>query len=108
MGAPDRMEGELGVAESAFPAGEQALKELTRLVIVSHVVIFRHEGHLYAYGPYARELNIWADLVRELIIASPYREGPPLPDTEMLARDNITVILNGKPEETGCRRKSSR
>ncbi len=99
------MEGELGVAESAFPAGEQALKELTRLVIVSHVVIFRHEGHLYAYGPYARELNIWADLVRELIIASPYREGPPLPDTEMLARDNITVIPQ---RETGGDRLSEK
>jgi glycosyltransferase involved in cell wall biosynthesis len=67
------------------------LIELNRLVIVSHVIVFRHEGRLYAYAPYARELNIWADLFPEVIIASPYREGPPSPDTEVLARDNITM-----------------
>ncbi len=67
------------------------MTELKRLVIVSHVIIFRHQGRLFAYAPYARELNIWADLFPEVIIASPFREGPPFPDTEMLARDNITV-----------------
>jgi glycosyltransferase involved in cell wall biosynthesis len=71
--------------------GEYSLIELKRLVIVSHVIVFRHEGRLYAHAPYARELNIWADLFREVIIASPYREGPPFSDSEMLARDNITV-----------------
>jgi glycosyltransferase involved in cell wall biosynthesis len=65
--------------------------ELRRLVIVSHVMIFKHNGLLYAHAPYARELNIWADLFQEVIIASPYREGPPLPDSEVLARNNITV-----------------
>ena len=67
------------------------MREPARLVIVSHVIVFRHEGRLFAYAPYARELNIWAELFREVIIASPYREGPPFPDTEMLASDNFTV-----------------
>jgi glycosyltransferase involved in cell wall biosynthesis len=62
-----------------------------RLVIVSHVVHYRHRGALYAYGPYSREIDIWADLFPEVIVAAPLRDGPPPADCLRLDRPNISI-----------------
>jgi glycosyltransferase involved in cell wall biosynthesis len=62
-----------------------------RLLIVSHVVHYRFEGRLFAYGPYAREIDLWADLFRELVIASPCREERPPGDCLEFTRRNISM-----------------
>lgn len=62
-----------------------------RLLIVSHVVHYEHEGAVLAYGPYAREIEIWADLFAEVAIACPVRRGPAAPDALPIRRDNVRV-----------------
>jgi glycosyltransferase involved in cell wall biosynthesis len=60
-----------------------------RLLIVSHVRLYRCDGQLYAYGPYSREVDIWADLFSEVVIAAPLRAVPPPGDAIPLTRKNI-------------------
>jgi glycosyltransferase involved in cell wall biosynthesis len=62
-----------------------------RLLIVSHVVHYRFEGRLFAYGPYAREIDLWADLFRYVVIASPLRNERPPGDCLQFTRSNISV-----------------
>jgi len=62
-----------------------------RLLIVSHVVHCRHDGKLFAYGPYAREIDVWADLFPEVVIAAPCRNEKPSGDNVPFTRPNITV-----------------
>jgi glycosyltransferase involved in cell wall biosynthesis len=61
------------------------------IVVVSHVVHYRHAGRLYAYGPYAREIDIWADLFPQLIIAAPCRADIPPGDCVPFTRSNVTI-----------------
>ena len=63
-----------------------------RLVIISHVVHFRKQRDVFAYAPYAREIEIWADIFQEVIIAAPLREGPVPGDCTLVRRSNIRVI----------------
>ncbi|HUJ10919.1 MAG TPA: glycosyltransferase [Verrucomicrobiae bacterium] len=62
-----------------------------RLLVVSHVVHYRHEGKLYAYGPYAREIDVWADLFPELVIAAPCRNEKPPGDNIAFTKANIQM-----------------
>jgi glycosyltransferase involved in cell wall biosynthesis len=62
-----------------------------RLLIVSHVIHYRHGGGLYAYGPYAREIDIWAELFQEVVIAAPCRSEPAPPDCLRFERENILI-----------------
>jgi glycosyltransferase involved in cell wall biosynthesis len=64
---------------------------LRRLVIVSHVTHFQFNGQLYAYGPYAREIDIWADLFPEVEIAAPCRREAAPADALPLTRRNIRI-----------------
>ncbi|MGC8731864.1 MAG: glycosyltransferase, partial [Halothiobacillaceae bacterium] len=63
-----------------------------KLLIVSHVVHYTHGGRLHAYGPYAREIEIWADLFPAVIIAAPCRHEPPPGDCEPFTRPNISIM----------------
>jgi glycosyltransferase involved in cell wall biosynthesis len=63
-----------------------------RLLITSHVIHYAHGERLYAYGPYAREIDLWADLFREVRIASPCRTVPPPADCLAFERGNISIV----------------
>ncbi len=63
-----------------------------RLLITSHVIHYSHGGRLYAYGPYTREIDQWADLFSEVRIASPCRLQPPPGDCLPFDRANITIL----------------
>ena len=61
------------------------------LLVVSHVVHFEHQGRLWAYGPYAREIDRWAQIFDEVRIASPWRRSPPKDDALAFAMPNIVA-----------------
>jgi glycosyltransferase involved in cell wall biosynthesis len=63
-----------------------------RLLITSHVIHYRYQGRLYAYGPYAREIDQWADLFAEVEIASPCRNQAPPGDCLPFERANISIL----------------
>jgi glycosyltransferase involved in cell wall biosynthesis len=63
-----------------------------KLLIVSHVVHYDWQGHLYAYAPYAREIEMWADIFSNVAIAAPRRDSPPPADCAMFEHTNIRVI----------------
>jgi len=65
------------------------MKEINNLVIVSHVVHYKWDNILYAYGPYAREIDIWADLFPNVTIAAPLRNEKPPSDCLPFSRANI-------------------
>src|SRR5438874_1443075 len=46
---------------------------------------------LFAYGPYAREIDIWADLFPEVVIAAPCRVAAPPADCLRFTRPNIRL-----------------
>lgn len=62
------------------------------LVIVSHVVHHDWRGRLWAYAPYAREIEIWAELFPRLLIAAPGSEGPPPADAAAIDRANVSLL----------------
>lgn len=62
-----------------------------RLLIVSHVPHCYWEGSYHAYGPYAREIEIWADLFREVVIAAPCRNAEPAGDMYRIRNANVRV-----------------
>jgi glycosyltransferase involved in cell wall biosynthesis len=64
--------------------------KIRRLLIVSHVVHYEHGGRWFAYGPYAREIDIWADLFPEIVIAAPLRREQPPGDAMPFSRENIS------------------
>jgi glycosyltransferase involved in cell wall biosynthesis len=61
------------------------------LLIVSHVVHYQRGNELFAYAPYAREIEIWADLFSKVTIAAPCRRMEPPGDAAPLARANISI-----------------
>ena len=71
----------------------------SRIVVVSHVVHYRSEGRLHAYAPYAREIEVWAEMFENVVIASPIRDEPPPGDSAALDRENISI--EPQPESGG-------
>lgn len=67
------------------------MKSLNKLCIVSHVTHYLYNDKLYAYGPYAREIDIWADIFPEIVIAAPYREEKPPKVCTPFDRPNISI-----------------
>jgi hypothetical protein len=67
-------------------------REVEKLLVVSHVVHYLYGGTLSAYGPYAREIDIWADLFPEVLIASPCRNEAPPQDAIPFTRRNVRVV----------------
>jgi len=61
------------------------------LLIVSHVVHYRRGDQLLAYGPYAREVDIWADLFGRVVIAAPCRDEAPPGHCVPFTRPNISI-----------------
>jgi len=66
-------------------------RELKKLVIVSHVIHFVKNEEILAYGPYAREIEIWADLFEEVIIAAPVRRERPTGFAVPIDRRNVSL-----------------
>jgi glycosyltransferase involved in cell wall biosynthesis len=62
-----------------------------RLLILSNVIHYRHNGRLHAYGAYTREIDVWADLFPEVVIAAPCRETPPSSLALPFTRPNISM-----------------
>ena len=65
--------------------------KIRRLLIVSHVAHYEHQGRLFAYGPYAREIDIWAELFPEIIIAAPVHRQTPPGDAIAFQHSNISL-----------------
>jgi len=63
-----------------------------RLLILSNVIHYRHGGRLHAYGAYAREIDVWADLFSEVMIAAPCREAVPAGFAVPFSRRNISIL----------------
>lgn len=75
---------------------------LCRLCIVSHVVHYRHAGRVHAYAPYAREIEVWADLFPEVRIAAPCEEAPPPgPPADTAPIDRTNVEIDPQPRTGG-------
>ena len=65
--------------------------KINNLLVVSHVLHYRYNSAIYAYGPYTREMDIWADLFPHIVIASPLRNGAPPKDCLPFTRTNISL-----------------
>jgi glycosyltransferase involved in cell wall biosynthesis len=76
-----------------------------RLAIVSHVVHYRWDGELFAYAPYAREIEMWADLFEGVLIAAPCRNTVPAGDCALLGRHNISIVPQPEVGGEGLRNK---
>jgi glycosyltransferase involved in cell wall biosynthesis len=63
-----------------------------RLLIISHVVHYDNCGVISAYGPYAREIDIWADLFDHVVVAAPCRNEAPPADALAFTRHNISIM----------------
>jgi glycosyltransferase involved in cell wall biosynthesis len=67
------------------------MSTVDRLLIVSHVPHYRWDDQLWAFGPFAREIDIWADLFPEVIMAAPLRLERPPQLAVAYSRPNITI-----------------
>ncbi len=57
-----------------------------RFLIITHVQHKAHNGKIYAYGPYVREMNLWFKHVDEVIVVAPLRNEAPTPIDEPYAK----------------------
>lgn len=74
-------------------SGQEIKKgKLLKLLIISHVVHYQYQGQVWAYGPYAREIELWADLFPEVLIASPLRSEAPPGDNIPFTHSNISIL----------------
>jgi len=64
---------------------------IDRLLIISHVIHYIYNNNLFAYGPYAREIDIWADLFPQVTIAAPLRNKKPPSDCLAFRHTNIKI-----------------
>ncbi len=68
------------------------------LLIVTSTIHYRMGESLYGYGPYTREIDIWADLFNNVVIAAPLRNHAPPADCIPFTRNNISIVPQ---KETG-------
>lgn len=61
------------------------------LLVVSHVVHYRQDGALFAYGPYALEIEVWARMFRRVLIAAPCRMSAAPEDCRRFSPANIDI-----------------
>lgn len=69
------------------------------ILIISHVIHYHWQNRLWAYGPYAREIELWADLFPYVMIASPLRNQQPPADCLSFEHQNIQI--SPQPERGG-------
>ncbi len=50
-----------------------------KFTVITHVRHKKHEGKIYAYGPYVREMNLWFNHVDEPVVVAPLYEEKPEP-----------------------------
>lgn len=62
-----------------------------RLLVITHVVHYRHRGALYAYSPYVIELNLWSRMFTGITIAAPCRDAAPPPDCIRFERASMAI-----------------
>jgi glycosyltransferase involved in cell wall biosynthesis len=62
-----------------------------RLLIISSAVHYKWKGVISSYGPYTREIDVWADLFSEVVIAAPVRTEPPPGDCLPFLRSNVSL-----------------
>jgi glycosyltransferase involved in cell wall biosynthesis len=63
-----------------------------RLLIISSVIHYSWQGNIWSYGPYAREIDIWAGLFSEVAIAAPLRKEAPPGDCTVFAAKNVALL----------------
>ena len=76
----------------AAAGSNQLVWSLMKLVIVTHVAHYKRGGQLYAYAPYAREVEVWADIFDEIVIAAPLRKTVPAGDCGPVDRSNVQIM----------------
>ena len=67
-----------------------------KFAIITHVPHIRKDGLIYAYGPYVKEMNLWAKYVDEIIIVAPVFEGEP--DKIQLPYEHAKIEISRIPE----------
>ena len=77
-----------------------------RLLIVSAATHYQYGSKIYGYGAYALEIEIWADLFSEVVIAAPCRTTMPPEDYLVLNRPNISLIPQMETGGPGLRSKA--
>ena len=68
------------------------MASVKRLLVVTHAPHYRHNGALYAYGPYVREMDLWCSMFPEVVIAAPCIVGPPEDDGLPLCSGNVSMF----------------
>lgn len=80
-------------------------KKIQTLLIVSHVLHYQYQDQLFAYAPYAREIELWADLFPEVVIASPLHTEQPPADCIPFEHKNIAILPQLEYGGAGLRSK---
>ena len=99
-----------GLVTGSARASGPAVGKLPRTIaVLTHVEHFTQGGRLHAYGPYAREIELWADLFESVLIIAPCLPGPPGPSSR--GRAPISTRRRSwnehKPETAGLAKRSS-
>jgi glycosyltransferase involved in cell wall biosynthesis len=67
------------------------VKKGMRLLVITSAVHYQHQGALWAYGPYVREIEMWADLFSIVRLAAPCLHESPPGDCLPIRRANVTI-----------------
>lgn len=63
-----------------------------KLLIVTSIAHYKVGEFLYAYGPYTREIDIWADLFKKVLIAAPLGSDALPAHCMPFTRNNISIL----------------
>ncbi|MDR4485225.1 MAG: hypothetical protein R3B95_18815 [Nitrospirales bacterium] len=75
------------------------------LLVVTSTPHYKVGEYLYSYGPYTREMDIWADLFINVLIAAPLGSGPPPKDYLSFNKNNISILPHKDAGGDKCRDK---
>lgn len=75
-----------------MPESAPSLPLADTILVVSAVIHHRHEGRLYGYTPYVREVDAWSHLFTKVRIAGPLVEGSPPSDCAPFRSDNVELV----------------
>jgi glycosyltransferase involved in cell wall biosynthesis len=62
-----------------------------RLAVVTSVIHYRYGGRIWAYGPYVLEIDAWAKMFPEILVAAPCRNSSP-PDDCLPLPQNVSIV----------------
>ncbi len=82
----------LELTRTAAPAPTSDVRPVREMLVITHCEHAQTVAGLTAYGPFVREMDVWASLCGRLVMAAPASRGPAPGDAVAYASGNVRLV----------------